>query len=158
MDVLTLLAAASQNQASGTFDAGTPQSSCSLQVTVAGSPSFSVQLQGSADAIAWAAVGSPLTSAATSSLTPSPAARYFRAVLSGFTGPGSITALLGFTAGTGFTEPGGGSSGAAVAITAQSGAPSGTPSPAAGTVAAVFDTDTNQLFVFNGSWKAVTLS
>jgi hypothetical protein len=158
MDLLTLLTAASQNQASGAFDAGTPQSSCSLQVTAAGSPSFSVQLQGSADAIAWAGIGSALTSAATSSLTPSPSARYLRAVLSGFTGPGSVTALLGFTAGTGFTEPDGGGSGGAVTITAQAGAPSGTPSPGAGTAAAVYDTVTDQLFVFNGSWKAVTLS
>lgn len=156
MDLLTLLAAASQNQASGIFDAGTPQSSCSLQVTASGSPSFSVQLQGSADALAWASVGSPLTSAATSSLTPSPAARYFRAVLSGFAGPGSVTALLGFTAGTGYTEASGG--GGALTVPAQAGAPSGTPSPAAGTVALSFDTTANQLLAYNGAWKAVTLS
>lgn len=157
MDLLTLLAAASQNQASGIFDAGTPQSSCSLQVTVSGSPSFSVQLQGSADALAWASAGSPLTSAATSSLTPSPAARYFRAVLSGFAGLGSVTALLGFTAGAGFTEPDGGSGGS-LTVPAQAGAPSGTPSPAAGTVALSFDTTANQLLAYNGAWKAVTLS
>jgi hypothetical protein len=158
VDLLTLLAAVSQNQASGIFDAGTAQSSCSLQAIAVGSPSFSLQLQGSADAVTWASVGSPLTSAATSSLTPSPAARYFRAVLSGFAGPGAVTALLGFTAGPGFTDPDAGASGAALALTAQSGTPSGTPSPAAGTVSAVFDIATNQLFVFNGTWKAVTLS
>lgn len=154
MDLLTLIAAASQNQASGTFDAGTPQSSCSLQVTATGSPSFSVQLQGSADAVTWASVGSALTSAATSSLSPSPAARYFRAVLSGFSGPGSVTALLGFTAGTGFTE----GVGEGLSIPAQPGTPAGTPAVAGGTVALAFDTTANQLLAFNGSWKAVTLS
>lgn len=154
MDVLTLLAAASQNQVSGTFDAGTPQASCSLQVTATGSPSFSVQLQGSADAITWAGVGSALTSAATSSLTPSPAARYFRAVLAGFAGPGSVTALLGFTAGAGYTQAASGS----LTIPAQAGAPAGTPAVAAGTVALAFDLTANQLLAYNGSWKAVTLS
>lgn len=154
MDLLTLLAAASQNQVSGTFDAGTAQSACSLQVTAAGSPSFSVQLQGSSDAATWAGVGSALTTAATSSLSPSPAARYFRAVLSGFAGPGSVTALLGFTAGSGFTEL----VGEGLSIPAQPGAPPGTPAVAAGTVALAFDTTANQLLAFNGSWKAVTLS
>jgi len=154
MDSLTLLAAASASQASGVFDAGTAQASCSLQAIAAGSPSFSLQLQGSADAVTWASVGSPLTSAATSSLTPSPAARYFRAVLSGFAGPGAVTALLGFTAGAGYTQMSGGG----LSIPAQAGAPAGTPSVPAGTVALAFDTTANQLLAYNGSWKAVTLS
>lgn len=103
MEVLTLLAAASSSQASGTIDAGTAQSSCSLTVTVSGSPAFSVQLQGSSDAVTWVSAGSAATTAGTTSISPSPAARYFRAVLSGFTGPGSVTAKLGLTGGTGFT-------------------------------------------------------
>jgi len=154
VDSLTLLAAASANQASGVFDAGTPQAACELQVTALGSPSFSAQLQGSADASTWTALGSPLTAAGTSSLTPSPPARYFRAVLSGFAGPGAVTALLGFTAGSGYTE----ASGGGLSIPAQAGAPAGTPAAAAGTVALAFDTAANQLLAYNGSWKAVTLS
>jgi hypothetical protein len=154
VDSLTLLAAASANQASGVFDAGTAQASCSLQVAALGSPSFSVQLQGSADASTWADLGSPLTTATTSSLTPSPPARYFRAVLSGFTGPGAVTALLGFTAGSGYTE----ASSEGLSIPAQAGAPAGAPAVPSGTVALAFDTTANQLLAWNGSWKAVTLS
>jgi hypothetical protein len=103
VEFVPLLTSVSASQAGGSFDAGTPQSSCSLRVTAAGSPSFSVQLQGSADGSTWASVGSPLTTATSASLTPSPAARYFRAVLSGFGGPGAVTAALGLTPGSGFT-------------------------------------------------------
>jgi hypothetical protein len=103
VETFPLLVSASASQAGGIFDAGTAQSSCSLTVTASGSPAFSVQLQGSADSVTWAAAGSPVTSAGTTALTPSPAARYFRAVLSGFTGPGAVTASVGLAAGTGFT-------------------------------------------------------
>lgn len=102
MELLTLLAGASANQPSAVFDAGTPQASCSLTTAVSGSPSFSVQLQGSADTVTWASIGSAVTTAGTSSLTPSPAARYFRAILSGYSGPGSVTARLGINIASSF--------------------------------------------------------
>lgn len=38
------------------------------------------------------------------------------------------------------------------------GAPSATPMPPAGTVAAIYDITNNKLYVYNGSWKSVTLS
>lgn len=43
-------------------------------------------------------------------------------------------------------------------IPAQAGAPSGTPDAQNGMVPVVFDTTTGQIWVFNGAWKAVTLS
>ena len=38
------------------------------------------------------------------------------------------------------------------------GAPTGTPVTNTGTVAIVFDTTDNRLYVYNGAWKAVTVS
>lgn len=100
----SLLSGASANQVSATVDAGVTQASCSLIVATSGSPSFSVQLQGSADGTTWANAGSAATAAGTTSTSPS--ARYLRAVLSGYTGPGSVTVKLGFTPPSGYSGPG----------------------------------------------------
>jgi hypothetical protein len=122
LDVVSLLPAASANQAGSVLDTGTAQSSCTLQVTVSGTPAFSVQLQGSADGSAWFSAGAAVTAASSASLSPSPAARYFRAAVSGFTGPGSVTVLLGYSAAAGYTggSPGAGSYDPAGAATASS--------------------------------------
>lgn len=100
----SLLSGASANQVSATVDAGVTQASCSLIVATSGSPSFSVQMQGSADGTTWANAGSAATTAGTTSASPS--ARYLRAVLSGYTGPGSVTVKLGFTPPSGYSGPG----------------------------------------------------
>jgi hypothetical protein len=152
-DIVTILRGASANGTGFTLDAGDLKGTESLEVFTAGTVSaFSVQLQGSLDGTNWTAIGAAVTTAGTTAVAGAPLARWFRAVLSGFSGTGTVTVVLGYSAG--FTAAAGG----AVTITAQSGAPSGTPSPAAGTVAAVFDTVTNQLFIYNGGWKAVTVS
>lgn len=109
MEIVSLLPGASGNQTGNMLDTGLPQSSCTLQVTVSGgsggSPSFSVQLQGSADGITWVSVGSAVTTASTAALFPSPAARCFRAILSGFTGPGKVTVKLGYAEPSGSAVP-----------------------------------------------------
>lgn len=110
-DIVTILVAATANVTGPAFDAGDLKSGLTLQTATTGSVSaFSVQLQGSLDAASWVALGSPQTTATTAGVSTSTLARYFRAVLSGFTGTGTVTVKLGFTAGAGYTGAGGGSS------------------------------------------------
>lgn len=118
MTTVSLLSGASSSQVGSTFDAGIPQTSVSLATAVKGSPSFSVQLQSSADGITWTAAGSAVASAGTSALTVS--ARYFRADLTWTSGPGSVTVQLGYTpaggySGAGSYDPAGAAASAAAA-------------------------------------------
>jgi hypothetical protein len=155
-DIVTILRSASANGTGFTLDAGDLKGTESLEVYTTGTVSaFSVQLQGSLDGTNWAAIGAAVTAAGTAPVTGAPLARWFRAVLSGYSGTGTVTAVLGYSA------EGGGASAVAsggLSIPAQAGAPAGTPSVPAGTVALAFDTTANQLLAYNGSWKAVTLS
>lgn len=155
-DIVTILRAASANGPGFTLDAGDLKGTESLEVWTAGTVSaFSVQLQGSLDGTNWADIGGALTAAGTTAVTGAPLARWFRAVLSGYSGTGTVTAVLGYSA-----EGGGGTalSGGYLTIPAFAGAPPGTPSVPAGTVALAFNTVTSQVLAYNGSWKAVTVS
>lgn len=103
-DIVTILVAATANVTGPAFDAGDLKSGLTLETITTGSVSaFSVQLQGSMDGASWVALGSPQTTATTAGVSTSTLARYFRAVLSGFTGTGTVTVKLGFTAGAGYT-------------------------------------------------------
>ena len=69
----------------------------SVQVIIAGTVSaFSVQVQGSLDGTNFANIGSAISAAGLSALSSPPPCRYFRAVLSGYTGTGTVTALMEF--------------------------------------------------------------
>lgn len=101
-DILTILSAATANVTGAGFDAGDLKDGAALEVATAGTVSaFSVQLQGSLDGTNWFSIGSPLTTATTSGESAGFLARWFRAVLSGFSGTGTVTARIGFEAGAG---------------------------------------------------------
>lgn len=101
-DILTVLSAAAANVTGTAFDAGDLKDGAALEVVTAGTVSaFSVQLQGSLDGANWFSIGSPLTTATTSGESAGFLARWFRAVLSGYSGTGTVTARVGFEAGAG---------------------------------------------------------
>jgi hypothetical protein len=156
-DIVTILPAASANGTGFTLDAGDLKGAETLEAFTTGTVSaFSVQLQGSLDGVNWVAVGAPLTTATTADVSSGLLARWFRAVLSGYSGTGTVTARLGFAAGGGSGGGSGGGDAGSGVFAFQSGAPSGTPSGGTGSV--IFQTATNQLWVYNGSWMAVSVS
>lgn len=68
-----------------------------IQVIIVGTVSaFSIQLQGSEDGVNFANIGTAVTTAGISRQANLPACRYFQAVLSGYTGTGTVTALMEF--------------------------------------------------------------
>lgn len=100
--VVTLFAAQAANATSKVTDAGRLTDDASLEVKTTGSPTFSLQLQGSIDydpansgAATWAALGSAVVATGVTkvSFTTTGPVRYFRAVLSSLSG-GTFTALL----------------------------------------------------------------
>lgn len=94
-DVVTLIAAASSNGTGATVDFGDIRDEAAVEVQTTGTVSaFSVQLQGSLDGTAWASVGSAVTAATADTPLTSVLARYFRAVLSGYAGTGTVTVKL----------------------------------------------------------------
>lgn len=102
-DIVTILSGASANATGSTFDTGDLKDGAALEVTTAGTVSaFTVQLQGSLEGVNWFSIGSALTTASTSAELTGFLARYFRAVLSGFSGTGTVTARIGVETGAGF--------------------------------------------------------
>lgn len=98
LQVATLLPAVSANTTGAWFDAGRLVQELVLEVNTAGTvTALSVQFQGSLDKSEATNVGTPIT--AHGAATASGPWRYFRAVLSGYTGTGTVTAKLGFAAG-----------------------------------------------------------
>jgi len=135
VSAFSLLAAVSGNQSSGVFDIGDLKTAYSLRVS-ATAAAFSVRLTGSADGVTWTTLGSAVTTSATETFSPGTAARYFRAVLSGYEGPGTVTALLQVTPDSGFT----GGSFAPVASPAFTGSPTA-PTQATGDASTDIATD-----------------
>jgi hypothetical protein len=98
LQVATLLNAVNSNQTGAWFDAGRLVEELALEVSISGTVSaMSVQFQGSLDKSETANVGTAIT--AHGAATATGPWRYFRAVLSGYTGTGTVTAKLGFAAG-----------------------------------------------------------
>jgi hypothetical protein len=94
-DVLTLLSAASANVTGTAFDAGDLRDEAAVQVETTGTVSaFSVQFQASLDKVQWVAAGSAITAVTAETALSGVLARYFRAVLSGYSGTGTVTAKI----------------------------------------------------------------
>jgi hypothetical protein len=108
-DTVTLLAAVSANGTSAAADAGDVKNLATMAVVIAGTVSaYSVQLQGSLDGENWVSIGVPDTSAGAAGADIGPVTqstgpvavssgvlmRYFRAVLSSYSGTGTVTAEL----------------------------------------------------------------
>jgi hypothetical protein len=97
--VLNLLSAVSANTTGPAVDSGGGNISddVSLDVFTAGTvTAFSVQFQGSIDGVEWAPIGSAITAVGlTKPASTPPACRYFQAVLSGYTGTGTVSASIG---------------------------------------------------------------
>lgn len=94
-DVLTLLSAVSANVTGTAFDAGDLRDEAAVQVETTGTVSaFSVQVQGSLDKANWVSLGSAITSVTAETALSGVLARYFRAVLSGYSGTGTVTAKI----------------------------------------------------------------
>jgi hypothetical protein len=113
-DVLTLLAAVSSNQTGTAFEASDLRDELTMEVVISGTVSaYSVQLQGSMDGTNWISVGVPQTSSGAAGTAIGPVTqstglvaissgylvRYLRAVLSGYTGTGTVTAKVATGAG-----------------------------------------------------------
>lgn len=99
MATLTLLNAVTANQTGPavSIDQGDISDDVSIDVSTTGSiTAFSVQVQGSIDGgTTWGNIGSAITTVGLTRPASPPAATMFRAVLSGLTGSGTLTCLLG---------------------------------------------------------------
>jgi hypothetical protein len=94
-DVLTLLSGVSANVTGQAFDAGDLRDEATVQVETAGTVSaFSVQVQASLDKVSWSGLGSAITSVTAATALSGAMARYYRAVLSSYSGTGTVTARL----------------------------------------------------------------
>jgi hypothetical protein len=94
-DVLTALSAVSANVTGATLDAGDLRDEVAVQVETAGTVSaFSVQFQASVDGTNWVSAGSAVVAVTAETVLSGILARYFRAVLSGYTGTGTVTAKI----------------------------------------------------------------
>jgi hypothetical protein len=95
---LALLQAANANVTGPAVDSHSITDDMALEVVTAGTvTAFSVQLQGSEDSTNWQNIGSAVTTVGTSGFTGTnqpPPFRYFRAVLSGYTGTGTVSVTL----------------------------------------------------------------
>lgn len=99
MAVVTLLNAVSANTTGPVAGLGTPYGNLTLSVSTTGTVSaFSVVLQGSEDSVNWGAIGSAITSTtAGTSMGTGILYQYFQAVLSGYSGTGTVTAELAYS-------------------------------------------------------------
>jgi hypothetical protein len=99
MAVVTLLNAVSANTTGPVAGLGTPYGNLTLSVSTTGTVSaFSVVLQGSIDGFNFGAIGSAVTSTtAGTSMGTGILYQYFQAVLSGYSGTGTITAELAYS-------------------------------------------------------------
>ena len=99
MAVANLLNAVSANTTGPVAGLGTPYGNLTLAVSTSGTVSaFSVVLQGSLDGFNFEAIGSAITSAtAGTSMGTGILFQYFQAVLSGYSGTGTVTAVLAYS-------------------------------------------------------------
>jgi hypothetical protein len=94
-DILTALNAVSANVTGPALDAGDLRDQVSAEVETSGTVSaFSVQFQASLDEANWVSIGSAITSVTAGTVLSGVLARYFRAVLSSYSGTGTVTAKL----------------------------------------------------------------
>lgn len=94
-DVLTCLKAVTANTTGATLDAGDLRDEAAVQVETTGTVSaFSVQFAQSLDGTNWVNLGAAITAVTGLTLATSVFGRYFRAVLSGYTGTGTVTAKI----------------------------------------------------------------
>lgn len=94
-DILTALNAVSANTTGAALDAGDLRDEAAVEVQTSGTVSaFSVQFQQSIDKTNWANLGAAVTSVTAETVLTSVFGRYFRAVLSGYTGTGTVTAKI----------------------------------------------------------------
>lgn len=94
---LQLLTAAAGTGLSTSYDLGSVANEFSLLVETTGSPTFSVQFQGSLDGTNWLSIGSAVTAVQAGSATPAAImARYLRANLTALSG-GTLTAGIAYT-------------------------------------------------------------
>ena len=111
MSVVTLLNAVSANTTGPVAGLGTPYGNLTLAVSTTGTVSaLSVVLQGSNDGFNFEAIGSAITSAtAGTSMGSGVLFQYFQAVLSGYSGTGTVTVELAYSlsGGPGSTSGGG---------------------------------------------------
>jgi hypothetical protein len=94
-DVLTALAAVSANTTGAALDPGGLRDEAAVEVQTTGTvTAFSVQFQQSLDKTNWANLGSAVVAVTPETVLTSVMGRYFRAVLSGYTGTGTVTAKI----------------------------------------------------------------
>jgi hypothetical protein len=98
-DTATLLNAVSANTTGTPVYTGRLSDTFTAEVTTSGTVSaFSVQVQGSLDGETWGDIGSAITSAtAGTSIGSGAQFSSFQAVLSGYSGTGTVTCLLAFS-------------------------------------------------------------
>lgn len=99
MGVATLLNAVSANTTGPVAALGTVYGNLTLEVATTGTVSaFSVQLYGAIDGFNYEAIGSAVTSATAGESVGSGALfQYFYATLSGYSGTGTVTAVLAYS-------------------------------------------------------------
>jgi hypothetical protein len=122
MSVVTLLNAVSANATGPVAGLGTPYGNLTLSVSTTGTVSaFSVVLQGSNDGVNFGAIGSAITSpTAGTSMGSGVLFQYFQAVLTGYSGTGTVTVELAYSLEA--TNSGGGGPGAVTSVFTRTGA------------------------------------
>ena len=101
MPVATLLNAVSANTTGPVVGLGTPTGTLTVSVTTSGTVSgLSVVVQGSNDSVNWENIGSAITSVtAGTSVGTGVLFQYFQALLSGYSGTGTVTCHLAYSLG-----------------------------------------------------------
>jgi hypothetical protein len=95
--LVTLLDAVTTTGAGPSRDLGDLRDEIAVQVETTGSPTFSVQFQGSLDGENWFSLGSAITSPTAGTAVTGELARYVRADLTALSG-GTLTAAVAFAA------------------------------------------------------------
>jgi hypothetical protein len=115
MDTAILLSAVSANTTGPAVNTGAVQDNLTIQVTTTGTVSaFSVQLQGSLDGVAYENVGSAISSVTDAeSIGTGVLLQWFQAVLTGYSGTGTVTCELAYALQASASGGGGPPSGAA---------------------------------------------
>ena len=115
MSVVTLLNAVSANTTGPVAGLGTPYGNLTVSVSTTGTVSaFSVVVQGSIDGFNFEAIGSAITATtAGTSIGSGVLFQYFQAVLSGYSGTGTVTAELAYSLNSSASGGGGPPTGAA---------------------------------------------
>ena len=103
MPVVTLLNAVSANTTGPVVGLGTPTGTLTVSVTTAGTVSgLSVVVQGSNDSVNWENIGPAVTSVtAGTSIGTGVLLQYYQALLSGYSGSGTVTCRLAYSLGAG---------------------------------------------------------